>query len=216
MGYTMSGQVIIISAPSGAGKTSLVNAVLQRIPSLKVSVSYTTRAPRPGEKEGEAYHFITIDTFCAMRDHSDFIECAEVHGHFYGTSQRWIKERLAMGDDVILEIDWQGAEQVRRLMPEESSSIFILPPSYAVLKERLVSRAQDHPDTIRRRLAAAYEEVSYATTYDYCIINEEFEQAVEDLYCVLRSIRLKTNQVARSRTTLIQSLHSDLRSAHAG
>lgn len=212
----MSGQVFIVSAPSGAGKTSLVQATLERIRSLKVSVSYTTRAPRSGEEEGIAYHFVDIDTFHQMREHGDFIECAEVHGNLYGTSHTWIKEQLALGNDVVLEIDWQGAEQVIRLMPEQSTSIFILPPSFEVLKNRLNTRGQDHPDIINRRLSAAYDEVMQAATFDFLVINEHFETAVNDLVAIVQATRLKTTSVLNIRQDAINALLCALKTCHDG
>ncbi|MES2207882.1 MAG: guanylate kinase [Pseudomonadota bacterium] len=210
----MSGQVFIISAPSGAGKTSLVHAVLEHIPTLKVSVSYTTRAPRPGEEEGIAYHFVSVDHFHQMREHGDFIECAEVHGNFYGTSHRWIKEQLALGNDIILEIDWQGAEQVMRLLPDSSTRIFILPPSFEVLRERLTLRGQDHSDIINRRLRAAYEEVLHAPNFDYLVINEHFEEALQNLIAILRATRLKTTHVLNTKHEMLNALQYSLKNSH--
>ncbi len=212
----MSGQVFIVSAPSGAGKTSLVHAALERIPLLKVSISYTTRAPRPGEEEGIAYHFIDVNTFHQMREHGDFIECAEVHGNLYGTSHRWIKDQLASGSDVVLEIDWQGAEQVLRLMPQQSTSIFILPPSFEVLKARLTGRGQDSSDIINRRLRAAYEEVMHAPVFDYLIINEVFETALENLIAIVQATRLKTTSVLMTQQDAMNALNRALKIYHDG
>ncbi len=210
----MSGQVFIVSAPSGAGKTSLVQAMLERLPKLKVSVSYTTRPARPGEEEGVAYHFVSLDSFHERREHGDFIECAEVHGNFYGTSHQWIKEQLASHNDIILEIDWQGAEQVQRLLPHQCTSIFILPPSFEELKERLTGRGKDHEDVIRKRLRAAYQEVLHAPAFDYIVINDRFETAVEDLVSIIRATRARSQTITAARQHELTRLNSELRHFH--
>ena len=194
----MTGNLIVVSAPSGAGKSSLVNAVLAEDPELVLSISFTTRAPRPGEKNGHEYHFVDPATFEAMLERGDFLECAEVHGNRYGTSQKWIEEMRSGGKDVVLEIDWQGAEQVRRLYPR-ATTVFILPPSMAELEHRLRARAQDSDAVIRRRLENAAEEVSHAVEFDYVIINKVFEEARRDLAAVVRAARLTfTLQIARN------------------
>jgi guanylate kinase len=194
----MSGNLIVVSAPSGGGKTSLVNAVLAEDPELVLSISFTTRAPRPGEQDGREYHFVDPATFEAMLERGEFLECAEVHGNRYGTSQKWIEEMRACGKDVVLEIDWQGAAQVRRLYPG-ATTIFILPPSMAELERRLRSRAQDSDAVIRRRLQNASEEISHAVEFDYVIINNVFEEARRDLAAVVRAARLTlTLQTARN------------------
>lgn len=194
----MSGNLIVVSAPSGAGKSSLVNAVLAEDPELVLSISFTTRTPRPGEQNGCEYHFVDRTTFEAMLERGEFLECAEVHGNRYGTSQKWIEEMRACGKDVVLEIDWQGAEQVRRLYPS-ATTIFILPPSIAELERRLRARAQDSDAVIRRRLENAVEEISHALEFDYVIINKVFEEARRDLAAVVRAARLTlTFQIARN------------------
>ena len=185
-----AGTLFIICAPSGAGKTSLVNALLEREPDLELSVSYTTRAPRPGEEHGREYHFVSRDAFLAMASRGEFLESAEVHGNLYGTSQAWINERRAAGRDLLLEIDWQGAQQVRRLVPG-AVGVFILPPSLDVLRKRLTARGQDSADVIERRLANAREEIGHVEEFDYVIINQTFDVAVVDLVSIVRAQRLK-------------------------
>jgi guanylate kinase len=185
----MQGLLFIVAAPSGAGKSSLVNAVLAEDPGLRLSISYTTRAPRPGEADGREYHFLDRDTFLRMAAAGDFLESAEVHGNFYATSQRQIERIRDGGHDAVLEIDWQGAQQVRRLFPD-AIGIFILPPSLAALRDRLVARGQDSDAVIQRRLAAAEDEMSHAVEFDYAIINKEFDEARRDLAAVIRASRL--------------------------
>ena len=200
-----SGSVFIVSAPSGAGKTSLVRALLEADPLVKLSISYTTRAPRPGEVEGQHYHFVDLNTFMVMLNRGDFLESAEVYGNHYGTSQRWIETQLAHGLDILLEIDWQGAMQVRKLMPQ-AISIFILPPSIAALKARLTGRAQDTDEVIARRVAAAREDMSHVGEFDYVIINDDFAIAAAELQAVVKASRLQlAKQMARHRA-LIQNL----------
>ncbi len=195
----MSGSLFIICAPSGAGKTSLVRALVDADPQIRLSVSYSTRAPRPGELHGHDYNFVTTPIFQKMAGEGEFLESALVHGNHYGTSQRWIAEQRAAGGDIILEIDWQGAAQVRKLVPEVVG-IFILPPSLDTLLARLRQRAQDSDEVIARRLAAARDEISHANEFDYVIINEVFDQAVQDLKSIVRSQRLRTAvQLARHR-----------------
>lgn len=192
-----SGSVFIVSAPSGAGKTSLVRALLDADARVKLSVSYTTRAPRPGEVEGQHYHFVDLNAFMAMLNRGDFLESAEVYGNHYGTSQRWIETQLAHGLDILLEIDWQGAMQVRKLLPQ-ALSIFILPPSIAALKARLTGRAQDTEEVIARRAAAAREDMSHVGEFDYVIINDDFAIAAAELQAVVKASRLQlTKQMAR-------------------
>jgi len=191
------GLLFIVSAPSGAGKTTLVRGLLERDPQIGLSVSHTTRAPRPGETDGVAYHFVSIDRFEAMREAGDFLEWAHVHDNFYGTSRRWLDEQLAAGHDVLLEIDWQGAQQVRTLFPD-AVGIFILPPSLDALAARLSGRAQDSADVIERRLAAARDEIRHLHEFDFVIINDILSQAQDELVTVTRAARLLcTSQVAR-------------------
>ena len=194
----MTGNLFVVSAPSGGGKTSLVRALLAEDAKVALSISFTTRAPRPGEKNGREYHFVDADVFEAMLERGEFLECAEVHGNRYGTSQKWIEETLQSGKDVLLEIDWQGAQQVRRLYAG-AIMVFILPPSMAELERRLRARAQDSDAVIRHRLQNAVEEISHAVEFDYVIINNVFEEARRDLAAVVRAARLTlTLQIARN------------------
>ena len=194
----MTGNLFVVSAPSGGGKTSLVRALLAEDAKVALSISHTTRAPRPGEKTGREYHFVDPATFEAMLERGEFLECAEVHGNRYGTSQKWIEEMRACGKDVVLEIDWQGAQQVRRLHPG-AIMVFIMPPSMAELEHRLRARAQDSDAVIRHRLENAVEEISHAVEFDYVIINKVFEEARRDLAAVVRAARLTfTLQIARN------------------
>lgn len=194
-----AGNLFIICAPSGAGKTSLVNALLEREPEIELSISFTTRAPRPGESHGRSYHFVSREQFLAMAARGEFLESAEVHGNLYGTSQAWISARRAEGKDLLLEIDWQGAAQVRRLIPD-AVGVFILPPSPEALRKRLEERGQDAPEVIERRLHAAREELAHVEEFDYVIINQTFEVAVVDLVSIVRAQRLKiAAQLTRHR-----------------
>jgi guanylate kinase len=185
-----SGLLFIVTAPSGAGKSSLIDALLKDDPRLKLSVSYTTRAPRPGEANGREYHFVDDPTFIAMLERGEFLESAEVHGYRYGTSQAAIRDALGSGEDLVLEIDWQGAQQVRILHPG-GIGVFILPPSVAELERRMRARGQDSDAVIRRRLASAEEEISHAPEFDYVIINKDFEIAKQDLQAIVRVERLR-------------------------
>jgi guanylate kinase len=184
----MKGRLFVITAPSGAGKTSLIKALLQAEPGLKLSTSYTTRAPRPGEQNGREYHFVDEPTFLAMRDRGEFLENAEVHGNRYGTSKKVITETLDRGQDLILEIDWQGARQVRKLYPD-CVGIFILPPSMEELERRLRGRGQDAEAVIQRRLANAQAELTHANEFDYAIINKDFDTARGELADIVRKER---------------------------
>jgi len=193
----MNGILFIISSPSGGGKTSLVKALLEAEPGMRLSVSYTTRPPRPGEVHGRAYHFVTLPEFERLLETGEFLENAVIYGNRYGTSRKWIEREQAGGHDVLLEIDWQGAQQVRRLM-RNVVSIFILPPSPEVLESRLKGRGQDSAEVVRKRLAAARDEISHASEYDYVIINDEFNRAALDLRSIIRAERLKiARQFAR-------------------
>lgn len=186
----MAGHLFVIAAPSGAGKTTLTKMLLEQDKSIQLSISYTTRPPRPGEENGREYHFVDVATFTAMRDQGDFVEWAEVHGNFYGTSQRWIAEQIDSGKDVLLEIDWQGAQQVRDLFPT-MIGIFILPPSLAELERRLNGRGTDSAEVIARRVAAAQEEMRHVDEFDYVIINASLDTAFGDLCAVVRAARLE-------------------------
>jgi guanylate kinase len=184
----MSGKLFVITAPSGAGKTSLIDAIMNDDPSLKVSVSYTTRAPRKGEQSGVDYHFVDDRKFIEMKARGEFLESAEVHGYRYGTSKKVITDALARGDDLILEIDWQGARQVRSIYPQ-AVGIFILPPSVEELERRVRARGQDADEAIRRRMEAAREELTHTGEFKYAIINKHFDTAKQELAEIIRKER---------------------------
>jgi guanylate kinase len=205
----MSGNLFIVSAPSGAGKTSLVHALLNINPQIRLSVSYTTRNPRPGEQDGKAYHFVSRETFLEMAKRGEFLESAEVYGNLYGTSQKWIADEIAKGDDILLEIDWQGATQVRKLFPD-SISIFILPPSLEALGQRLRGRGKDNDEVIARRLAAVREDVAHVAEFDYVIINDNLNEALRELNAVVLSARLRgTRQLSRHQELINQLQHTE-------
>jgi guanylate kinase len=187
-GGEKAGKLFVITAPSGAGKTSLIEALLRGDPTLKESISYTTRAPRPGEKDGVDYHFVDDDAFLAMKGRGEFLESAEVHGYRYGTSRSVITEALKKGEDLILEIDWQGARQVRAIYPD-CVGIFILPPSIEELERRMRSRGQDAEAVIRRRLDNARGEMEHAGEFDYAIINKDFQTALRKLAEIIQKER---------------------------
>ncbi|WP_111498059.1 guanylate kinase [Marinobacter bohaiensis] len=201
------GTLYVISAPSGAGKTSLVAEMLARDSKLGVSVSHTTRPMRPGEQDGVNYHFTSRDEFEAMIGRDDFLEHADVFGNYYGTSQVWVEETLDKGQDVILEIDWQGAVQVRRQLPD-CVSIFIVPPSPEALRDRLTGRGQDEPAVIERRLREAAEECSHALEFDYLVVNDAFEVALEELLSIVRTQRLRVENQERRHADLLAALVS--------
>jgi guanylate kinase len=201
------GTLYVISAPSGAGKTSLVAGMLRNDGRLGVSVSHTTRPMREGEQHGVNYHFVSRDEFEAMIGRGDFLEHAEVFGNYYGTSQVWVRETLATGQDVILEIDWQGAEQVRRLIPE-CVGIFIVPPSAEVLRERLTGRGTDAPEVVERRLAEATDECSHAVEFDYLVVNDNFDVALADLLAIVRGQRLRMTAQQARHAVLLSRLSS--------
>lgn len=182
------GTLFIISAPSGAGKTSLVAEILAQVDNIQASISHTTRACRPGEQDGINYHFVTQQHFVSMIEDNAFLEHAEVFGNFYGTSQDWVEKTLSQGSDVILEIDWQGAEQIRSKFAD-SRSIFILPPSKQALQERLNGRGQDNAEVIEKRIAAATEEMSHYVEADYLVINDDFSTALSQLEAIIRAQR---------------------------
>lgn len=186
----MKGKLFVISAPSGAGKTSLVKALKAEIPSLRASVSYTTRERRPAEVDGQDYHFVSVNQFKDMLAQSAFIEHAKVYDNYYGTAKHTVEEQLQQGIDVILEIDWQGAQQIKQQLPE-SISIFILPPSIAILQERLVGRGQDSAAIIERRMQTALNEISHYAEFDYLIVNDDFQQALFELQSIITTYRLK-------------------------
>ena len=187
-GAGRSGRLFVVTAPSGAGKSSLINALLKEDPTLKLSVSYTTRKPRPGELDGREYHFVDDAVFLAMRERGEFLESAEVHGHRYGTAKSVIHDALARGEDLVLEIDWQGARQVRALYPQ-CVGIFILPPSLEELERRLRSRGQDDEAVIRRRVQNARDELEHQQEFEYAIINKDFDTARQALANIVRKER---------------------------
>lgn len=187
---TSQGVLYIVSAPSGAGKTSLVKALLKNDQAIRLSVSYTTRAARPGEVDGRDYHFVDRHRFEQMLAEGEFLEHAEVYGNYYGTSKGSISRDLNAGHDILLEIDWQGADQVKDHFPQ-SASIFILPPSFSALRTRLKGRGQDSDEVIERRLAAAAHDVAHAEAFDYIMVNDDFEHALLDLVAITRSVRLE-------------------------
>ena len=193
----MRGTLYIVAAPSGAGKSSIVNACLARDPNIRLSISFTSRAPRPGERHAEHYHFVSADEFERMVAAGDFFEHALVHGDWKGTARQSVEPQLAAGHDVLLEIDWQGARQVRRQVPD-AVSVFILPPSREALQQRMRTRAQDSEAVIAQRLAAAREEMSHYTEFDYVIVNEVFSTAVNEMCAIFTASRLRREpQVAR-------------------
>jgi guanylate kinase len=189
----MNGCLYTVVAPSGAGKTSLVNALLEVELQLRLSISTTTRPARPGEVSGREYFFVSRGEFEQRIARGEFLEHAEVYGNLYGTSKRWIDDTRAAGKDVVLEIDWQGARSVRALFPD-MTYIYILPPSFEVLRERLVARGKDSAEVVERRLAAAHEDLKHAPEADYVIINEDFSVALADLQAVIRAVRLTTRR----------------------
>lgn len=200
-----SGNLFIITAASGAGKTSLVSELLARDSQIRLSVSHTTRSPRPGEQNGVHYHFVNEGEFLEILSKSGFLESADVHGAKYGTSQSAVDSALQAGYDVVLEIDWQGAQQVRNICPQ-AISIFILPPSLEALKDRLNNRGQDSAEVIAKRLAAAREEMRHVVEFDYVTINDNFEVALQDLMAIFRATRLKAQSQLARHATLIQKL----------
>ena len=193
----MPGTLFIVTAPSGAGKTTLVSGLLERDPLVKLSISYTTRAPRAGEEDGRHYHFVDVSTFRQLRDKGEFLEWAEVHNNYYGTSKGWLEAQISAGKDILLEIDWQGAQQVRKVFPK-AVGVFILPPSVEELERRLRGRGTDSEDVIARRVLAARGEMRHVAEFDYVIINEDLPTAIDDLVGVVRASRLRyANQEAR-------------------
>jgi guanylate kinase len=203
----MSGNLFVISAPSGAGKTSLVQALLNINPQIDVSVSYTTRDPRPGEHDGKDYHFVSRESFLAMAKRGEFLESAEVYGNLYGTSQTWINHENSRGKDILLEIDWQGAAQVRGLFPE-CISVFILPPSLKALEERLKKRGKDNDAVIARRMAAVRQDVAHVAEFDYVIINDNLNEALRELNAVVLSAKLRCAKQLTRHQDLINQLQN--------
>ena len=202
---TTTGTLYIVSAPSGAGKTSLVQALIDTMAQVRVSVSHTTRAMRPGEVDGVNYHFTAREDFVEMLKQGDFLEHAEVFGNLYGTSHSWVKQTLAKGYDLILEIDWQGAQQVRKLVPD-AKSIFILPPTHKDLRQRLHNRGQDADDVIDLRMQQAIAEMSHYVEYDYIVINDQFATALDDLKAIFRANQLRLESQQKRHTQLLCDL----------
>lgn len=198
------GNLFMVVAPSGAGKSTLVNALLADDAAIRLSISYTTRKPRPGEQDGQHYHFTTVDDFLARHAAGEFLESAEVHGNYYATSRVWIEEQMKSGHDVLLEIDWQGAQQVKKQF-RNAVEIFILPPSLEALEVRLRKRGQDEPNVITRRLLAAGSEMAHASEAQYVLINEHFDRALAELRCIVAATRLRfDSQYARNSELFIE------------
>ncbi|WP_423682115.1 guanylate kinase [Undibacterium sp. WLHG33] len=200
-----AGSLFIVAAPSGAGKSTLVNALLAQEPQIKLSISSTTRPPRPGEQDGREYHFTTVEDFIAREKAGEFLEHAEVHGNYYGTSRVVIEEQMRAGTDVLLEIDWQGAQQVRKQFPD-AVGIFILPPSIPALEERLKKRGQDEPHVITRRILAAGGEMAHSPEFEYVIINQDFTTALSELNAIVKATRCRFTQQAARNSELFAQL----------
>jgi guanylate kinase len=203
----MLGNLFIVSAPSGAGKTSLVQALLNINPQIDLSISYTTRKPRPGEHDGKDYHFVSREVFLEMTERGEFLESAEVYGNLYGTSQTWISKEIDKGRDILLEIDWQGAAQVRRLFPE-GVSVYILPPSMEALEQRLKGRGKDNDEVIAKRMAAVREDVAHVAEFDYVIINDNLNEALRELNAVVLCHRVHRDRQLSRHQALINQLQN--------
>ena len=201
----MRGTLFIVAAPSGAGKSSIVNACLARDPAIRLSISFTSRAPRPGERHAEHYHFVSAEAFQQMVAAGDFFEHARVHGDWKGTARQSVEPQLAAGNDVLLEIDWQGARQVRGQVPD-AVSVFILPPSRAALEQRMRARGQDSEAVIAQRLAAARDEMSHYDEFDYLIVNEHFDRAVDEMCSIFVACRLRRDRQLARHADLIARL----------
>jgi guanylate kinase len=206
-----SGSLFMVAAPSGAGKSTLVNALLAQEPNIKLSISFTTRPPRPGEENGREYHFISVEEFLSRRRENEFLESAEVHGNYYGTSRLLIEQDIKAGTDILLEIDWQGAQQVKKRFPS-AVGIFILPPSIPALEERLKKRGQDEPLVITRRILAAGGEMAHAPEFEYVIINQEFAIALSELNAIVKATRCRfVQQTARNMDLFAQlGIHANI------
>ena len=198
------GNLFMVVAPSGAGKSTLVNALLAEDNAIRLSISYTTRSPRSKERDGEHYHFTTVDDFLSRHAEGEFLESAEVHGNYYATSRVWIEDQMKIGHDVLLEIDWQGAQQVKKQF-RNAVEIFILPPSLDALADRLRKRGEDEPNVITRRLLAAGSEMAHASEAEYVVINENFDRALQELRNIVNATRLRfTSQYARHTELFVQ------------
>lgn len=200
-----AGSLFMVVAPSGAGKSTLVNALLAQEPAIRLSISYTTRQPRPGEEDGREYYFISTEDFLARHKANEFLESAEVHGNYYGTSRTLIAAQMKAGTDVLLEIDWQGAQQVKKQFPH-AVGVFILPPSITALQERLEKRGQDDKQVIARRILAAGGEIAHAPEFEYVIINQEFATALAELAAVVKATRCRFTQQAMRNASLFAQL----------
>ncbi|MDB5748996.1 MAG: guanylate kinase [Massilia sp.] len=200
-----SGSLFVVAAPSGAGKSTLVNALLAQEPGIQLSISTTTRPPRPGEQDGREYHFTSAEDFVERADRGEFLEWAEVHGNYYGTSRPNVEEKMKTGTDILLEIDWQGARQVKKQFPD-AAGIFILPPSIEALEQRLHKRGTDEPHIITRRLLAAGGEIAHAPEFEYAIINEEFNAALAQLRAIVQATRCRFAQQAARNASLFAQL----------
>ncbi len=199
------GNLFILSAPSGAGKSSLISALLNKHSDMKVSVSHTTRSPRPGEENGVQYHFVSVEEFKALIEKNDFFEWAQVFDNYYGTSKQAIETQLAAGIDVFLDIDWQGAQQIRKLV-EDVETIFILPPSKEELESRLTNRGQDSSEVIAGRMAKAQSETSHYNEYDYVVVNDDFDTALAEIETIVMAKRLSLKSQAQRHQTLLDNL----------
>lgn len=202
---TFPGSLFMVVAPSGAGKSTLVNALLAQDSSIRLSISCTTRPPRPGEQDGREYHFLSVDDFMARKARGEFLESAEIYGNYYGTSTRLIQEHIQSGADVLLEIDWQGAQQVKKLFPD-AVSIFVMPPSIAALEARLTKRGQDDHAVIARRMAAASSEITHAAECEYVIINQNFANALSEFAAIISAARCRFPQQAAHNAELFSEL----------
>jgi len=201
----MTGNLFTVSAPSGAGKTSLVSALVEKMDGVRLSVSHTTRSQRSGEQDGVNYNFVSVSAFQEMVTAADFLEHAEVFGNYYGTSESWVCSALEQGNDVILEIDWQGAAQIRKQIPE-TCGIFILPPSQDVLKQRLQGRGQDSDEVIEQRMTQARDEISHYLEAEYLVVNDVFEQALDELCAIVTAKRAKIGPRSEEYVDLISEL----------
>ena len=199
------GNLFILSAPSGAGKSSLISALLEKHSDMKVSVSHTTRSPRPGEENGVHYHFVSVDEFKALIEKNDFFEWAQVFDNYYGTSKQAIESQLAAGIDVFLDIDWQGAQQIRKLV-DDVETIFILPPSKEELESRLNNRGQDSAEVIAGRMAKAQSETSHYNEYDYVVVNDDFDTALTEIETIVMAKRLSLKSQAVRHQALLENL----------
>lgn len=199
--------LFVIAAPSGAGKSTLVNMLIGRDHAMQLSISYTTRPPRPGEVNGQDYHFVDVPAFTAMRERGEFIEWAEVHGNHYGTSRLALERQMSNGRDLVLEIDWQGAQQVRHLFPQQSVGIFILPPSIEELERRLRARGQDSDEVIQRRVGAALDEMRHVAEFDFVIINRDLAVALDDLMAAVHASRLRLDSQQARYPDVFRFLH---------